>query len=193
MGLHAHAGAVALVSRVALGIRDLQQVRRNGPAIVVREAPADIVAGRAEFGAIEALGVFQQFLHPLGVGREHAAHIGFWKIGFCEPPDSIHGVLCTDFALVHPLDRRREFGGVVPEEFFGEPKVVLVAEAEHDAKVVEGTHRASTLVRATEIKHEAPGGLEHAFDGVGELEQPVHVGTLGCVAVFFLALECEWR
>ena len=58
----------------------------------------------------------------------------------------------------------------MPEEFFGEPKAIFVAQAQHDAEVVERAHGASALVGAAEIEHEAATGFEHALDGFGELE-----------------------
>src|ERR1039458_6642840 len=81
-----------------------------------------------------SISVFMQFLHPVGVGREHPPDIGFREVGFREPPDGVHRVLRPDLALVHPLDGRGEFGRVVPEEFFGKPKAALVAQRRRLAK-----------------------------------------------------------
>lgn len=58
-----------------------QEVGGDGAAVVAGEAFADVVAGGAEFGAVEAFGVLQQFLHALGIGGEHAADIGFRVVG----------------------------------------------------------------------------------------------------------------
>ena len=49
-------------------------------------------------------------------------------LGFGQPPDGVDRVLGADLALVDPLDRRGELGGVMPEELLGQEEAALVAQ-----------------------------------------------------------------
>jgi hypothetical protein len=64
-----------------------------------------------------------------------------------------------------------------PEEFLGEPEAVFVAQAEHEAEVVERADRAAALVGAAKVEHEAPGGLERRLEPLDLTVQLARVFT----------------
>ena len=193
MTFHADGFAAAQVAAVGFGVRDLQEVRWNGTAVVFGESLADVVAGRAFLRRVKGGGVFEQLLHPVAVCGEHLGHVGLGPAGFAEPPDGVHGVLRPELALVDPLDGAGEFRRVVPVKILGEMEAEFVAEMDRHAEVVEAARGRAGFVSAAEVEDEAAVILELAMDEPGEVREPRHVFGLGLVAVFLFALESEGR
>src|SRR5712692_3882673 len=110
--------AVSQIWRIALSVRNLEEVWRNCSPIVIAKAITNIVTRRSLFRGIEFLAILQECLHAIRVGSKHFCDISFRKVCFRKPPNGIDCVLRTDFAFIHPLYRGWELRWVKPKELF---------------------------------------------------------------------------
>ena len=62
------------------------------------------MAGWSLFRGVESFGVLEEFFHPVAVFGEDFGDVGLWGAGFAKPPDGVHCILCSKFALVYPFD-----------------------------------------------------------------------------------------
>src|SRR5713226_557950 len=189
----ANSFAASEILSVRFRIGDLQQVGRNGPAIVLAKTTADVMAGGPDFRGIKGGWILQELLHPLAIWREHPCDVGLRPLSFAEPPHCIDGILHPHFPFVHPFNRARQFRGIKPVEVFREKKSQFITEADQYPEIVEASGGNTFLIGTPEIKHKAAIAFQNTLDLLCKLNKPVDVISLVFVSVRLLPLQSERR
>jgi len=115
-------------------------VGRDRPVIVRLETlRADVVLRWTSPGVVFA--GLDEALHAGTVLPQHLPVVGLRTRVRRHPPDAGEGVLDPRPLLVHPLDRRRQPGRVVPDELLAEVQVTLLEEAQERLQDVGGHRR----------------------------------------------------
>src|ERR1039458_3197266 len=115
---------------ITFGVRNLQQIGRNRPAVVLPESVSNVVAARPLRWSIESGWILNEFLHSLAVGSQHFFYIRLRPCVFRKPPNRVHGVLCPQLPLVHPFDRRRQLCRIMPVKVLCQLETQLITELE---------------------------------------------------------------
>ena len=149
-----HLFACPEILPVALTVRDLKQVRWDGTPIILAKSVSNIVTTRPNCRLVKRSGVSNKRLHSLAVWRQNLAHICLRPLALRKPPNCIYRVLCTELALVYPLDWGRQFRRIVPVKVLRKFEAEVIAELEQNPKRIQRPLRRTLDVSSANIHNE---------------------------------------